>query len=398
VAAKGIEDTALYRHNRLVSINDVGGEPDEFGLSVAAFHAIARDRAQRWPATMLTSSTHDAKRSEDVRVRIDVISELPAAWRLATRRWSRMNRRLKRTVDGRAAPSRNDEYLLYQLLVGSLPASKPDEAQLKAYAARIDAAMLKSARESKAITGWTNPHTAYEAALSGFVQALLRGPTEHNLFLADLEANAAVLSWYGALNGLTLALVKALSPGVPDFYQGHELIELSLVDPDNRRPVDYARRRALLDEAQALWHAPTRSDKLREWVTQAVDGRAKFWVTWRALQLRQAQDAMLRQSVYLPLEVRGRFAEHVVAFARCHGAAWVVVIAGRLWASMGCPVGKAPVALPDAVSAIPAAAAPWLQDSIGGGRHGLSDGTLPLAAVLTACPVAVLSGTLAHSA
>jgi (1->4)-alpha-D-glucan 1-alpha-D-glucosylmutase len=266
--------------------------------------------------------------------------------------------------------------------------------------------MLKSARESKAITGWTNPHTAYEAALTGFVQALLRGPREHNLFLADLQANAAVLSWYGALNGLTLALVKALSPGVPDFYQGHELIELSLVDPDNRRPVDYARRQVLLADAQAMWTLPmpARNDAVREWVAQAVDGRAKFWVTWRALQLRQAQDTMLRQSAYLPLEVRGRFAAHVVAFARWHGTAWVVVVAGRLWAGMGFAVGTAPlgadwgdtaVVFPETVGGRPAAAAPWLEDSINGGRHGLDNGALPLAAVLTACPVAVLAGTLA---
>ncbi len=410
VAAKGIEDTALYRHNRLVSVNDVGGEPDEFGLSVTAFHAITRERAQRWPSTMLTTSTHDAKRSEDVRVRIDVISELPAAWRLATRRWSRMNRRHKRTVDGSTAPSRNDEYLLYQLLVGSLPdpgpdgaPGGPDEAAMAAYADRVEAAMLKSARESKAVTGWTHPNTAYEAALSGFVQALLRGPREANLFLADLQANAAVLSWYGALNGLTLALVKALSPGVPDFYQGHELIELSLVDPDNRRPVDFARRRAVLDEAQAMWAAPTRTAALRHWVAHAVDGRAKFWVMWRALQLRQAQDAMLRQSSYLPLEVRGQFAAHVLAFARWHDADWVVVIAGRLWAGMGCALGAAPlgtdwgdtaVVFPDSVGALPGAATAWLEDSIGGGRVGLSGGALPLAYVLTACPVAVLSGTL----
>jgi (1->4)-alpha-D-glucan 1-alpha-D-glucosylmutase len=294
--------------------------------------------------------------------------------------------------------------------VGSLPAEhlqgEPEEAALAAFAHRIEAAMLKSARESKAITGWTNPNAAYETALKGFVQALLRGPREHNLFLADLQANAAVLAWFGALNGLTLALVKALSPGVPDFYQGHELIELSLVDPDNRRPVDYARRQALLAEAQALWTAPGRSDTLRAWVAQAVDGRAKFWVTWRALQLRQAHDPMLRQSAYLPLEVRGRFAPHVLAFARWHGPSWVVVIAPRLWASMGHPAGAAPldndwddtaVVFPETVSTLPGAGAPWLEDAIGGGRHGLVDGALPLATVLTACPVAVLAGTLADT-
>ena len=418
VAAKGIEDTALYRHQRLVSINDVGGEPDEFGLSVAAFHASNREREQHRPAAMLTTSTHDAKRSEDVRLRLDVISERPAAWRLATRRWSRLNRRHKRTVDGRVAPSRNDEYLLYQLLVGSLPdalidsmtdpateggpGTEADAVALADYAARIDAAMLKSAREAKAVTSWMNPNAAYEAELSAFVQALLSA-RESRLFLADLRANVAVLRWYGALNGLSLALLKTLSPGVPDFYQGHELITLSLVDPDNRRPVDYDQRQAVLAAAQALHDRPAgpdRDEAGRGWLAQAVDGRAKFWVTWRALQLRREQDAMLRRSTYLLLEVRGRHAAHVVAFARHDGADWVIVIAGRLWASMACPVGELPlgahwgdtsVVLPDAV-ATAAGGAAWLEDAIGGQRHALVDGALPLAAVLTVWPVAALAG------
>lgn len=242
------------------------------------------------------------------------------------------------------------------------------------------------------------------------MHALWRGPREGNLFLADLQANASVLSWFGTLNGLTLALVKAMSPGVPDFYHGHELITLSLVDPDNRRPVDFAQRRALLQEAQALWALPeaTRSERLREWLAQAADGRAKFWVTWRALPLRQAQDTMLRQSTYLPLEVHGQWAQHVLAFARWHGQDWVVVIAGRLWASMGRPVGAAPLAadwgdtavvFPESMVSLTAAAgSPWLQDSIGGGRRGLRAGALPLAEVLTARAVALLSGTLAAPA
>lgn len=407
VLAKGIEDTALYRHQRLVSLNDVGSEPDEFGLSVAAFHAINRERRLHRPAAMLTTSTHDAKRSEDVRARIDVISELPAAWRLATRRWSRINRRHKRTVDGRPAPTRNDEYLLYQTLVGSLPAGPLDDAALVAYAQRIEQAMLKSARESKAVTSWMSPNPAYEAALSGFVHAAL-DPREGQLFLADLRANADIVAWYGALNGLTLALVKALSPGVPDFYQGHELIELSLVDPDNRRPVDFERRRACLEAALALQDQPdlpARRALLREWVAQACDGRAKFWVTWRALQLRRAHAAMLARAEYLPLELRGQHAQRALAFAWRDGASWVVVIAGRLFAGFGRPVGEAPVGAdwgdttlvwptPDA-GALPAS--PWLEDALTGQVHALVDGALPLAQVLTEFPLAALSGTATGS-
>jgi (1->4)-alpha-D-glucan 1-alpha-D-glucosylmutase len=396
VAAKGIEDTALYRHHRLVSVNDVGGEPDAFGMTVAAFHAASLDRATQWPHTLLASSTHDAKRSEDVRVRIDVISELPAAWRLAVRRWSRMNRSHKRTVDGQRAPSRNDEYLLYQLLVGSLPTGDPSDAALAEYAARIEAVMLKSARESKALTSWMNPHAAYEAALAGFVQALL-GRRERNQFLDDLQRNVAVLAWHGALNGLTLALVKTLSPGVPDFYQGHEAIELALVDPDNRRPVDFDRRRALLAEAEARWALPQRGPALRALLDRAVDGDAKFWVTWRALQLRRACEAMLARAVYVPLEVRGVHAAHVVAFARRDGPRWLVVIGTRLSVALG--QGEAPlgdvwgdtaVVWPDGGAALPPHA--WLTDAITGRTLALQDGALSLAATLREFPVAALSG------
>jgi (1->4)-alpha-D-glucan 1-alpha-D-glucosylmutase len=268
VAAKGIEDTALYRHHRLISTNDVGSDPDSFGVSLAAFHAASRDRATNWPHTMLCTSTHDSKRSEDVRLRIDVLSEMPAAWRLKVRRWSRMNRRHRRSANGLRVPTRNDEYLLYQTLIGSLPASPLDDASLAAYAQRIEQTMLKSAREAKVSTTWTQPDSGYEAGVSNFVQALLTR-RESKLFLDDLQATAAVFAWYGALNGLSLALIKCLSPGVPDFYQAHEAIELSLVDPDNRRPVDYARRRALLEQALSLAATADRAPMLGEWLAQA---------------------------------------------------------------------------------------------------------------------------------
>lgn len=399
VAAKGIEDTALYRHQRLVSLNDVGGDPEMFGLSVAAFHAASRDRALNWPATMLCTTTHDAKRSEDVRCRIDVISEMPAAWRLTVRRWMRLNRRHKRSVAGRDAPSRNDEYLLYQLLVGSLPGTEIDDAALADYARRIEQVMLKSAREAKVVTSWINSHAGYEAALSSFVQALLQR-RDSNLFLPDLQASVATLAWHGALNGLTLALVKCLSPGVPDIYQGHEAIELSLVDPDNRRAVDFERRRAWLDEAQAiaaLSDAAARSAALQRLLAGAVDGRAKFWVTWRALQLRRDAQAMLCRAEYLPLAVRGSAAQHVVAFARCDGAMWLVVIASRLSATL-CPgAGTVPVGACWGDTAVvwpegdgPAAA--WLEDRIALRRHAVRDGVLMLSDVLREWPVAALHG------
>jgi (1->4)-alpha-D-glucan 1-alpha-D-glucosylmutase len=413
VVAKGIEDTALYRHQRLISVNDVGGEPDEFGVSVAAFHAISRERWQHRPAAMLTTSTHDAKRSEDVRARIDVISELPAAWRLATRRWSRLNRSHKRTVDGASAPSRNDEYLLYQLLVGTLPCqpagAAADADGHAAYTLRIEQAMLKSARESKAVTSWMNPNPAYESALTGFVRAVL-DPGEGKLFLADLRTHVEIIAWYGALNGLTLATVKALSPGVPDFYQGHELITLSMVDPDNRRPVDFALRQDILEAAQTLQALPdvqARRARLRDWAAHATDGRAKFWVTWRALQLRRSHEAMLRTAEYLPLEVQGQHAPLVLAFARRNAQDWIVVVAGRLFTQLGRGVGETPcgedwgdtaVVWPGSDGHNPLAnQPPCLEDSLTGQRHTLVNGRLPLAQMLTEFPVAALFGAMTGS-
>ena len=397
VAAKGIEDTALYRHHRLISVNDVGGEPDAFGMSVAAFHAASRDRAQRWPHTMLATSTHDAKRSEDVRLRIDVISEMPAAWRLTVRRWSRMNRSHARTVDGARAPTRNDEYLLYQLLVGSLPPGALDGATLAGYAQRIGQAMLKSIREAKAVTSWMNPNAAYEGAVSGFVATLLER-RDNNLFLADLEETAALFAWYGALGGIAMATLKALSPGVPDYYQGCEAIELSLVDPDNRRPVDYGRRRAMLAEAQHVAQSPTRGAALRDLLARAVDGRAKFFATWRTLLLRREHEAMLRRADYVALEVRGTRAAHVVAFARRDRDAWLVAVAARLVASMGLAVGEAPLGETwgDTELVWPDDAAPQrLDDAISGLRHAPANGALRVADLLREFPAAALFGARA---
>ncbi|WP_418320908.1 malto-oligosyltrehalose synthase [Piscinibacter sakaiensis] len=398
VAAKGIEDTALYRHQRLISVNDVGGEPDVFGTSVAAFHAAAKERQQHWPLEMLGTSTHDAKRSEDVRARIDVISELPAAWRLTVRRWSRLNRSHKRTVDGATAPSRNDEYLLYQTLVGSLPAGPLDDDELAEYRQRVTEAMLKSVREAKRLTSWMNPNEAYEAALTGFIEALLTR-RENSLFLDDLQANAAVFAWYGALNGLSLAVVKAMSPGVPDYYQGHEAIELSLVDPDNRRPIDYERRRQWLQRAQAVTGESDRRQALRELLEQAVDGSAKFFVTWCALQARRDEEALLRDGEYVALELGGEQADHLIAFARHDGKRWLVVVAARLFASLDLEVGTAPIgdvwrdttiAWPDGIS--PPAS---LRDAISGRTLQPADGSLTVAELLRDFPVAALLGDAA---
>ncbi len=394
VAAKGIEDTALYRHQRLIALNDVGSEPEHFGVSVAAFHAASRWRAQQWPHTMLATSTHDAKRSEDVRARLAVISEQPAAWRLAVRRWARLNRSHKRGVAGAAAPSRNDEYLLYQTLVGSFPPGDVDATALAAYSERIERAMTKSVREAKLASSWTQPHAAYETALVAFVRALL-SPREGNLFLADLRAQLPLFAWYGALNSMSLAALKCVSPGVPDFYQGHAAIELRLMDPDNRADIDHARRADLLQRAQAqpaaAWDWPAL-------LARAADGEAKFRLTWAALQLRRRQEDLMRDGGYLPLAVQGERAQHVLAFARCHGQRCVVAVVARLFLSLGLEVGQAPVGsvwgdtrveLPDTL-----AAGARLTDALTGQVHPIDTAALaqglPLAQVLRDLPQALL--------
>jgi len=394
VTAKGVEDTSFYAFNRLVALNDVGGDPDAFGMTVSGFHGASLDRAAKWPHTMLATSTHDNKRSEDVRARIDVISEMPAAWRLAVRRWSRINRSKKRTVEGEPAPSRNDEYLLYQTLAGSFPAGRLDAAALDAYRERIEAYMVKAAREAKARTSWINPNAEYESAVAGFVRALL-GKGEGNLFLDDFRAQLPAFAWFGALNSVAMALVKFTSPGVPDLYQGNELADYSLVDPDNRRPVDYAARRAALDALAALAHDPAEglSARVRALFDDHAEGRAKLWVIWRMLALRRDRPELFAKGDYHPVAVAGKRSRHLVAYARRLGQSGLVTVAGRLFASLELAPGELPVG--DAtwgdatvdLSFLPAGVE--LRNALTGESHA-AGAALPVARLFAAFPGAAL--------
>ncbi len=389
VAAKGIEDTAFYRFNRLLSANDVGADPETLGIRVAAWHAASRDRAARWPHTMLATSTHDSKRSEDVRNRLNVISELPAAWRLAVRRFSRLNRRFRRTVDGARAPSANDEYALYQLLAGSLPPGELDDAALAAWRERVAAAWLKGAREAKLHTSWIHPNPEYEAALQEFVAGAL-ARAHGNLFLDELRAAAAPLAWFGQLNSVSMALLKFTSPGVPDLYQGNETLTLRLVDPDNRAPVDFAALRAALARLAAL--AARLDGDPRPLHELFTDGLAKFWVTWRALTLRRERRALFERGEYVPLPVSGARAQHVVAFARRHGSECAIVIAGRLFAGLGAAPGELPLGTAvwgdTAVDLSPLGALPPMVEHLSGAAGELG-ATLALAAAWPGFPGAL---------
>ncbi len=393
VMAKGVEDTAFYRYNRLASLNDVGGDPEEFGFPPAKFHRASSHRARHWPHTMLATSTHDNKRSEDVRARIDVLSEMGAGWRLQLSRWSRLNAGRKTWVDATAAPTRNDEYLLYQTLLGTFPPGNPRGAALEAYRERIVSYMRKATREAKVRTSWAHVNEVYETATDSFVAALL-DDSKPNAFLEDLRSAAAAVTWFGYLNSLSMAAVKLTSPGVPDTYQGNELWDFSLVDPDNRRAVDYAVRERLLDEVSALGQAPGAA--LHRIFGELGDGRAKLYVTWRLLQLRRTHEALFREGGYSPVRVAGARSRHAIAFARRHEREACVTVAPRLPVGLGVEAGRLACGeiWQDTRIEIPflAEGAPVL-DVISGAAHRVEKGAIALATLFAHAPVAVLIST-----
>jgi len=332
VMAKAVEDTAFYRYVRLASLNEVGGDPRRFGTSVEAFHHSNRERADEHPHAMLATATHDHKRGEDTRTRIDALSEMPGLWDRTLKRWTRLTARRKASVDGTLAPTENDEYQLYQTLLGTWPMAwldiEPDaipEADLRAYIARIEAYLRKALREAKFRTSWTNPNVAYEEATLGFIRTLL-APRRTNAFLRDLQAFARELAPIGAVSSLAQVALKLTVPGVPDIYQGCEYWDFSLVDPDNRRPVDYDDRANTIAHMHARLDRGESADLADDLLATWHDGRIKAYVTWRLLHLRRERPQTYLGKSYAPLATTGTFADHVVAFARDE----VVTIVPRL--------------------------------------------------------------------
>jgi len=336
IMAKSLEDTAFYRYHKLVSLNEVGGDPRQFGVSVAAFDYANRQRARQWPSSMLTTSTHDTKRGEDSRLRIDVLSEIPAAWRNRIDRWSTLNQSLRREVGGNSVPSAKDEYLLYQALLGAWPfvTSDPlaDEQALRRFAARYDKYIVKALREAKILTDWASPNEAYEDAFLLFIGGMLdpRRP-----FLTDFCPFARRVAWFGMLNSLSQTILRTTAPGIPDAYQGSELWDLSFVDPDNRSPVDFDLRHALLHRAQFETTTDARrAAYARECLTSWQDGRVKLHALSTALACRKRWNSLFLEGSYQPLEVKGRHAKNVVAFAREWRGQTIVVVTGRLFVSL----------------------------------------------------------------
>jgi len=402
ITAKGIEDTALYRFNRLLALNEVGGEPGNYGGGVRAFHADCEYRVRHWPHEMLATSTHDSKRSEDVRARLAVLSEMTTPWRDAVRRWVRMNRTRKREVDGAPAPAAEDEYHFYQTLLGTWPLSEPDPPAAAAYRERLEGYMIKAVREAKLRSSWTEVDGAYEEALLQFVRGVLetRG---NNLFLTDFAEFARRVARFGLLNSLSQTLCKLTAPGVPDVYQGNELWDFSLVDPDNRRPVDYGRRRALL----AQLGQPGGEVSPRALAAQLEDGRAKLWLTWKVLQLRRAQPQLFSHGDYRRLRVHGARAAHVCAFARRCGEHTLIAIAPRLYRRLLDDPARLPLGSEvwqDTLVELPRAerSAARLDNVLAGGqleplRRGEVSG-VAVAAALAEFPVALLSAGSASAA
>ena len=333
VMAKGVEDTAFYRYHRLISLNEVGGEPERFGIPVEEFHKQCQLRQERWPAGMSATSTHDSKRSEDVRARIHVLSEMPGDWRAAASRWRRWNRRHLGEVDGQPAPDRNDEYLLYQTLIGAWPLGLMEREARSAFTLRIQEYMLKAAKEAKWNTSWINPSQAYDDALRSFVARIL-DPGWSPRFLQDFAAFHEPIARLGMVNSLAQTLLKTTAPGVPDFYQGTELWDFSLVDPDNRRPVDFEMRHRLLINLQERIAAGDVARLSRELLEHWEDGRIKLFTTQRALDCRRRLRELFHSGDYVPLPARGAAPDRLVAFARHRGTVTVLVVLPRLMRSL----------------------------------------------------------------
>lgn len=410
VHAKSIEDTAFYRYNLLLSMNEVGSDPQRVGDARAEFHAGNQRRRECWPFGMLASSTHDTKRSEDVRARINALSEMPLDWGEHVSRWARVNAAHRSVVDGEAAPDRNDEYAYYQMLVGAWPLVRqpagrweplgmPDES----FIGRMREYMLKAIREAKVHTSWITENQAYETAVLRFVEGTLGGRSSAR-FLASLLPFQCRIARLGMVNSLAQLVLKMAAPGVTDVYQGNELWEFRLVDPDNRRAVDYDRRRKLLRDLRPLLdevggvQLGDRVAAVAEMLEHWEDGRIKLFVTACGLRLRRMYAALFLHGGYSPLKAENESDEHVVALLRQHGTQRLIAAVPRLTASHirsehALPVGSETWG--DALLHIPAAlgASTFRNVFTGETVEAIAAGArigLPLAQVFRTCPVALL--------
>lgn len=328
VMAKGVEDTAFYRNYPLSSLNEVGADIYSFGTSRDTFHEKNSERNKSWPNSMVTTSTHDTKRSEDVRARINVLSEIPDEWAQALLNWSQLNLVHKEKETDEAVPSENEEYLLYQSLIGTWPLYPMDPAAHLQYVNRIVCYMDKALKEAKVHTSWINPNNSYEEKVKRFIQKILDPDSAVNPFLDDFKKFINKIISAGMLNSVNQVLLKLTSVGVPDFYQGNETWDFSLVDPDNRRAVDYEQRKHMLETIlEGTKKSPT--EFLLQMLQNPEDGRIKMFVTTKLLHLRKAEHPLFTKGTYIPLKVIGSAEQQIIAYAWQHASKVVVVVASR---------------------------------------------------------------------
>ena len=391
ITAKAFEDSLLYVYNRLVSLNEVGGEPNVAGCSVAEFHRFGLERQKSWPHTLNATTTHDTKRAEDVRARINVLSEIPSDWEERLHRWHELNQMHLTPANGRIVPTANEEILLYQTMLGAWPL---DDRELAGFASRLESYMIKAIREAMVHTKWTVPNVAHEDAVKRFIAAILQ-PTAGNHFLHDFLEFFPKVAFFGALNGLAQTLIKITFPGVPDIYQGSDLWDFRLVDPDNRTPVDFSHRIDLLENLRDS--RAEGSDVISGLLDRWCDGRIKLYVLSRALCFRKSRAELYSEGSYQGLKITGPLADHVCAFARRRGDSWAITVVPRL-ASRLTPTGTFPLGevWRDTAIQVPRNA-PLDWRNIYDGRTitrqtGRPTGTLLLREVLQNFPLALLEG------
>ena len=398
VMAKGVEDTTFYVFNRFISANEVGGSAESFGIPLELLHKSNQERLKLSPSTMLTTSTHDTKRSEDVRNRLNVLSEMPDVWSKFVSQWQQMNAGLKKQLeDGRIAPDGNEEYLLYQTIVGAWPWKFEGSEKPGNFLERLKAYITKALSEAKVNLSWLSPDQEYVDAVHAFLTAILqKDDGSKTPFVTSLEELMPQLRLFGAVNSLAQVVLKATSPGVPDFYQGSDLWDLSLVDPDNRRPVDYDKRQTFLTEMQKKATAEGGALSVaREVSADLSDGRIKLWTTHRTLQLRQQKQAVFHHGTYQPLIVEGTHRENLVGFTRAgKGGDAVVTLLPRFSYSLmsgnvAMPLGNA---WGDSFVSLPSLAGKQLRNVFTDETVAIdADGKLQLSKVFTSFPVALLT-------
>jgi malto-oligosyltrehalose synthase len=319
VMAKGVEDTTMYYFNQFVAHNEVGDHPGSGGITAEKFHELMRNRQEKWPLAMNSTSTHDTKRGEDVRARLNVISDLVPEWTSLVRKWLKINKGLKQTVNGRMVPTLNEEYLVYQTLAGIWPMNNRIDSDFKD---RLDNYFIKALREAKVYTSWNAPDEKHENAVIDFIHHIINTDSE---FYASFSPFQTKIKKYGILNSVVQLVLKMTCPGIPDIYQGTELWDLSLVDPDNRRPVDYNVRRSRLNKlikngnknSKAVWE---------DICNNPEEGNIKLWLTYLLLRERKLNPELFTLGEYIAFEVTGSYSNHLIAYCRKFRSDWILVV------------------------------------------------------------------------